>query len=212
MTDEQKDDDVILNEAERSEESPDQSVIATRLGGEESLNVGEQQKSKKGFFHKQSCKDCEKHTQEADEHKTNWQRALADYKNLQRETSERRAEWAQMSERQILEEFIPVYDNFKKAFAVSLPLGEGETKRGSDVWENWKNGIGYIMKQFGEVLKAHNVEEIKTVGEKFDPRFHETVAEEEADQVPGTILREVDGGYKMGERVIKAAKVIISKS
>ena len=68
------------------------------------------------------------------------------------------------------------------------------------------------MKQFGDVLKAHNVEDIKTVGEKFDPKFHESVGEEGAEgQEAGAIVREVDGGYVMGGSVIKVAKVIIAK-
>ena len=55
---------------------------------------------------------------------------MADYDNLKKETEARRAEWAKYSEQQILEEFIPVYDNMKKALAVSLPLPEGEQAEG----------------------------------------------------------------------------------
>ncbi|MBI5729008.1 MAG: nucleotide exchange factor GrpE [Candidatus Magasanikbacteria bacterium] len=140
------------------------------------------------------------------EYKLGWQRAVADYQNLQKETAARRAEWAQMSEQQILEDFIPVYDNFKKAFAHHHDVT-------SDMRQlrNWIDGISHIMKQFGEVLKAHNVQEIKALGEKFDPKFHETVGEEKAEKEAGLILREVDGGYIMGGRVIKVAKVIIAK-
>jgi len=163
-------------------------------------------KPKKSFF-KKSNQDCEKYIKEIEEFKNNWQRALADYKNLQRETSERRGEWARMSEQQILEDFIPVYDNFKKAFSHHPELSEDQKQM-----KNWTDGIGYIMKQFWDILKAHSVEEIKTVGEKFDPRFHEAAGEEAVEgKEPGTILKEVDGGYKMGDKVIKPAKVIISK-
>lgn len=208
MTDEQKQDNqaiVIPSAADGViDGSPDHDIIASKIKQFHGKADG-----KKGFFHKHLCKDCENHKQEAEANKTNWQRALADYKNLQREIGARRAEWAQMSEQQILEEFIPVYDNFKKAFShlSELKVDNAEYKQ----IKNWTDGIGYIMKQFGEVLKARGVEEIKTVGEKFDPKFHETVGEEEADQASGTVLREVDGGYKMGKRVFKAAKVVITK-
>ncbi len=140
-----------------------------------------------------------------EEYKFGWQRAVADYKNLQKETSERRQLLLEMSEQQILEEFIPVYDNFKKAFTHKE---QGERNKEQD---NWVTGIGYIMKQFGDILKQHKVEEVKTVGKKFDPKFHEAAGEEFADGEPGVILREVGGGYTMSGRVIKAAKVIISK-
>jgi len=167
-------------------------------------------KQKKGLFGAKKCKDCEKMKQECAEYKAGWQRALADYKNLQKETTARMGEWAQMSGRLILEEFIPVYDNFKKAFNhhPDLQADNEEHKQ----MKNWTEGIGYIMKQFGEVMKEHNVEEIKTVGEKFNPEYHESVGEEAVEEKePGTILKETDGGYKMGEKVIKAAKVIINK-
>ncbi len=146
---------------------------------------------------------------ECAEYKLGWQRALADYKNLQNETARQRSEWATFSEQQILEEFIPVYDNFKKAFAHNPAVpGDEEGKK----MQNWINGIGFIMKQFVEILKTHQVEEIKTVGEKFDPAKHEAVGDEPADgHEPGIIIRETDGGYVLGGRVIKVAKVIISK-
>jgi molecular chaperone GrpE len=142
---------------------------------------------------------------EAEEYKANWQRALADYRNLQKETAAMRSQWAQMSEEQILQNFIPVYENFKKAFNANLSAD------GDKQWQNWKQGIEYIMKQFGDVLKSYNVSEIKTVGEKFDPRLHEAISEEEVEGESGVILKEVDGGYKHGEKVMRPARVIISK-
>lgn len=152
---------------------------------------------------------------ECAEYKQGWQRALADYQNLQKETMARRAELVQMSEQQILEEFIPVYDHLKLAFRL-------QTSDFSPAQQKWADGIGYIMKQFNEVLKAHGVEEIKTVGEKFDALWHEAVGEEalepesQGDSVQGKfesgiIVKEIEGGYKMGGRVIKPAKVIITK-
>ncbi len=143
-------------------------------------------------------------TKERDDFKISWQRALADYQNLLKETAARRSEMAMMSEQQIVEEFIPVYDNFKKAFAIPPGTEDNQVK-------NWVMGIGYIMKQFGEVLKAHNVMEIKTVGEVFNPIFHETVGEEESEKPSGTVLKEAEGGYLMGNRVIKPAKVVVAK-
>ena len=137
-----------------------------------------------------------------DEYKEKWQRALADYQNLLKETARQREAWATMSERGLLEEFLPVYSNFKKAFSV---------QRSGNSDDSWAKGIGFIMKQFGDVLKAHGIEEIKTVGEMFDAVRHEAVGEEESDQPEHTIIREVESGYTMNDQVIKVAKVIVSK-
>jgi len=206
MTDENKieEDVVIPTEGEaRVEESlkADPSVIAS----EAKQSPDKQNKAglKQGFFKKKECKDCEKTKAEAEEYKLGWQRALADYKNLQREIATRSSEWAQHSERQILEEFIPVYDHLK------LAINNEQLASNKDPW---LEGVRYVAKQFADILKSHSVEEIKTVGEKLDTRYHEAVGEEEVeDKESGMIIKETDGGYKMGERVIKPAKVIISK-
>lgn len=150
---------------------------------------------------------------EKDQAEAGWKRAVADYQNLQKEISEQKREWAIMSERQILEEFIPVYDNFKKAFAHEIVAGENDDPELTKKWSGWKKGIEYIMKQFGDVLKNHQIEEIKTVGEMFDPSLHEIVGEEEVGGMKAhQIIREVDGGYKLGSRVIKVAKVVVASS
>jgi len=164
---------------------------------------------KKSFFNK-NCKNCEDNNDKAQEYKKDWQRALADYKNLQKEISDRRSEWAQLSEAQILEDFIPVYDNFKSAFA-HHPVLSPDNEEHKHI-KAWIDGIGYIMKQFGDVLKGRGLQEIKTVGEKFDPKLHEAMGEEEvADKEVGVIVKELVGGYKMKDKVVKVAKVIISK-
>ena len=154
------------------------------------------------------CANCASlHTRCADS-EAKWLRAQADYQNLQKETAQRRSEWAAMSELQILQEFIPLYDHLKMAFA-HQPASAESTKN----WNNWASGIGLIMKQFGDVLRAHGIEEIKTVGEIFDPTRHETVGEEESGEYPAhTVVREVDGGYVMKGKVVKVAKVVVVKA
>lgn len=149
---------------------------------------------------------CSQIKLEREEYKQNWQRALADYQNLQKEVASRRTELVSMSEQQILEEFIPVYDNFKSAFRSKDNLEWSKEQN------NWVTGIQYIMKQFGDVLKAHNIEEIKTTGEKFNPKMHEAVGEEESKEFESeSIIRELQSGYVMGGRVVKTAKVILAK-
>lgn len=192
-----------------TDESNQPPVIPTEPEGraEESLKdqKTEAEHQHKGLFH-HGCKNCDKHKKDSDEHFNNWRRALADYDNLKKETASRRAEWAQYSEQQILEEFIPVYEHLKLAL------------QGANESNSWLEGVKYVLKQFSDIFKAHGVEEIKTVGEKFDPNLHEAVGHksEPDGSIHGKpesdiIVKEIAGGYKMGERVIRAAKVIIAK-
>jgi len=140
------------------------------------------------------------------EYKIGWQRAQADYQNFKKETEEKRGELMKWCQVQVLEEVIPVYDNFKKANAHKP---ESDDK----LWKNWAQGIDFIMKQFADILANHKIEEIKTVEEQFNIEQHEAVGEEESDDhEENVIIREVDAGYLIDGKVIKPAKVIIAKA
>ncbi|MCF6276698.1 MAG: nucleotide exchange factor GrpE [Candidatus Magasanikbacteria bacterium] len=133
-------------------------------------------------------------------------RAQADYQNLQKEVSEQRIVWAKMSKVQVIEDFLPVFDNFTTAFAHKDNLPEDKN------WESWSKGIGFIMKQFEDILTQNGIEVIKTVGEDFNPEFHEAVSEEDSEEFEsGKILKEVGVGYKVGDKVLKVARVIVNK-
>lgn len=191
------DDKKNLDEKGEAENNPEQ--VEVNEGKEKVENAKDEPKEKKKSFFSHDCKKCEETKKESEEYKAGWQRALADYKNLQKEISERRAEWVQMSEQQILEEFIPVYDHLKMSV-----MGVEEVSP-------WVNGVKHVLRQFAEILKSHGVEEIKTVGEKFDPTKHEAVSEEVGEGESGIITKEVSSGYVMGGRTIKAAKVVVNK-
>lgn len=160
----------------------------------------------------QRQRDCS--TVKAGEYLNNWKRALADYDNLKKEVAKEREEIGRFAQAMAAMRFVEVYENLKKAFRVdnmNVPTAVEAAKDTNEQWEAWKQGIEHIIKQFVDVLKQMGIEEIKTVGEKFNPVWHEAVGEETAEgSEAGTIVREVEGGYKMGEKVLKAAKVIVT--
>lgn len=195
----------------------DQNMDEINDFNDEELAKEAQVKKKPGFFSKK-CSNCEKVETEREEYKAGWQRAQADYQNLQREVERQKTDWALWSELRILEEFIPVYEHFKKAFYHADNVVNGGNDEANTLaeamekhWLNWKKGIEYIMKQFGDILKAHGVEEIKTVGEAFDPVKHEAIGEEESSTAPEhQIVREIEGGYMLKGKVIRVAKVVVA--
>lgn len=147
-------------------------------------------------------------TRECEEYRLGWQRAMADYQNLKKEVDNQRSAMFLLSEERMLEEVLPVYDNFKKAFAHHPELDT--TLEVHKKIQSWIDGIGFIKKQFEDVLKSHGVVEIVIDG-VFDPLLHEAVGEEESDMDEGMIVREVESGYLLKDKVIKVAKVIVSK-
>ncbi|MBF8280271.1 MAG: grpE [Candidatus Magasanikbacteria bacterium] len=134
-----------------------------------------------------------------------WKRAKADYENLLKEVTNERLQMGAFALAKVVEEFLPVYDHLKMAIKAA-PTGDGEALK------NWRDGITHIASEFAEVLKRLGVQEIIAAGEKFDPAIHETVGESAAGGVEaGTVIRELESGYRVNNRVIKPAKVIIAK-
>lgn len=137
---------------------------------------------------------------QAEEYLNGWKRAKADYLNLKKENETASAELAQFVAGGMLIKFLPVYDGLKKACAME------------NSGDKWAEGILNIKKQFEEVFKKFGVEEIKSVGEKFNPEFHEAISREKKDGTESdTVISEVSGGYTMNGKTIIAAKVIVSE-
>jgi len=124
-------------------------------------------------------------------------RALADYQNLLKQTAREKSEFAKYALTDFLHNVLPVYDHLKMALSGLRP---------EDDKSPWVEGVKHVLKQFRQVLAEHGIEEISTVGEKFD---HETM---EAIQGEGeTVAQEVMPGYRLNGKVIRHAKVIVEE-
>jgi len=132
-----------------------------------------------------------------------WQRAQADYSNLVKEQDRRNKEIVEWANTMFMAEVLPVYNHFKLALK-HIPESAKQ--------ESWLKGIEMIQKQFQDFLKKYQIEEIKTVGEKFDPNRHEALTHEERDGFEAdTVFEEVQPGYLVGDKVLMPAKVKVAK-
>jgi len=122
-------------------------------------------------------------------------RALADYQNLLKQSAKDREEFVRYAIGDFLQDILPVYDHLKMSIN---GLKEEELKN------PWVEGVKYVLKQFKDVLETKGIEEIKTVGEKFN---HETM--EALDGTGDIVKQEVMTGYKLNGKVIRHAKVIV---
>ncbi|MBN1326101.1 nucleotide exchange factor GrpE [Candidatus Falkowbacteria bacterium] len=147
-------------------------------------------------------KQIEDLKKQCDEYLNGWKRAKADYINFKKETEEKQKEIIDFANSVIVVKMIPIYDNLKKALS-SIPV---------DKKDNWVEGIVQIKKQFEDFLKANGIEEIKTIGEKFDPEFHEAVSKEKKEGFEsGIIISEANPGYLIKGKVLIPAKVIVAE-
>jgi molecular chaperone GrpE len=130
-------------------------------------------------------------------------RTAADFDNFRKRTR-REVEDAQKRGREgAIKELLPVFDNLERA-AVHAE-GQGEAKAVAD-------GLRIVLKQFLDTLERMGVKRVVAVGQPFDPSVHEAIQQlESAEHPAGVIMAEVQPGYALGDRLIRAAMVVVSK-
>ena len=139
---------------------------------------------------------------EAEDYKERWIRVSADFQNFRKRVMQERVEAYNKGKEDAVLAVLPVLDNMERALS-SLT----ET---SDL-NAFKRGLELIVKLFQEALRRLDVEPIRTEGQKFDPYYHEAFERVEREDVEeGLIVGEVERGYKMGDKVIRPAKVYVA--
>lgn len=130
------------------------------------------------------------------------QRERADVMNIRRRHDEQMAGLKSIVKTQVVEELLPVIDNFERALK-HVPK-ELETN-------DYIKGVQGVVKQFESTLAAMGVTRIKTVGEHFDPHLHEAVGVEEGGGDQEIISEELQAGYQLGDQVIRHAMVKVRR-
>jgi molecular chaperone GrpE len=130
-----------------------------------------------------------------------YQRLAADFENYKRRTRQDLADRTQYANEELLRKLLPILDNLRRAME-HAPEG---------VDRNWFDGLRMVMRQFEDTLQAQGVSTIPAVGEKFDPSKHEAIASEESDEhEEGTIVEEMQPGYRLHERVLRPTLVKVA--
>ena len=132
--------------------------------------------------------------------KDKWQRALADYQNLERRTQTEISQRVSEKTINLLLNFLNIYEDFLRA-ENSLSKEKINT-----------DGIQAVIKNMESLLSENNIKPINAIGEIFDPQIHEAVSIVEDNSLDdGTITQEVSKGYISGKAILKPSKVIVSK-
>ncbi|CAN5119287.1 nucleotide exchange factor GrpE [soil metagenome] len=136
-------------------------------------------------------------------------RRQTDFDNYKNRTERERNETFRKQLGNLAEQMLPVLDNLNRA------LDSAEHFSGKDLpdFQKFCDGIGLVNQQLNEVLAGMGVQPIASVGEHFDPHFHEAVATEENENFPPhTITAELLRGYRIDDKIIRPAMVKVSKS
>lgn len=128
-----------------------------------------------------------------------WQRCQADFDNYRKRTETQKLEMLELQKAEFLTKITPVLDNFRRAF------------EHLDVNDPKIAGIRQIEKQLEDILAAEGLIKIDTNG-KFDPALHEAISYEPNKKIPiDNVIAELESGWKFGDKIIKPAKVRVSK-
>lgn len=149
--------------------------------------------------------ELDKQTKEAAEYKDKYLRALAESENARKRLMREKQEIIQYATQNLIAEFLHPIDHLENA----LRFTEGM----SDEVKHWAFGFQMILSQFKDVLANNGITPIEAKGKVFDPHLHEAVEMVETDETPpGVVMEEFIKGYKMGDRVIRAARVKVAKA
>ncbi|MNB68325.1 heat shock protein GrpE [compost metagenome] len=138
----------------------------------------------------------------ADEYQARVLRVQADYDNFRRRTLKEKEDLAQYATSKLVTELLPVLDNFERALATAPGGEEGDA---------FTKGVNMIFRQLEGALKSEGLTPMETVGQPFNPEFHQAIMQVESDEhEEGIVTEEVQKGYMLKSKVLRPAMVKVS--
>ncbi|TAL06636.1 MAG: nucleotide exchange factor GrpE [Verrucomicrobia bacterium] len=153
----------------------------------------------------QELDDLKSRAAKADENWDRFLRTTADFENFKKRAARERQDAVKFANEGLLQKIIPVLDNFEMALgaAQNSPAASGQSLQA---------GIAMIQQQLKNALVEAGLEEVDATGKPFDPNLHEAVSQQEsADAAEGSVVQQLRKGYKLRERLLRPATVIVAK-
>jgi len=131
-------------------------------------------------------------------------RTAADYDNYRKRTRKEVEDVSRRGKEDVIRELLPVFDNLERAIGAA----EGATDIKAVV-----EGVAMVLKMFEDISGRLGLQRVQTLGQRFDPNLHDALQQEEsATAEPGTVIKELVPGYRMGDRLLRAAMVVVAKA
>lgn len=173
---------------------------ATDANGSDTSN-GEDKAAPSG---EQAVDPLEAARAEAKKNLDGWKRSAADFDNFRKRTRREIEDTRKAGREDLLKDFLPVFDNLERAIT--------SAQRATEL-KPVLDGLAMVLKQYIDTLGRSGITKVPGVGSTFDPMVHEAIQQVESDEhPPGTIVAEVQPGYLNGERLVRAAMVVVAKA
>lgn len=127
-----------------------------------------------------------------------WQRAQADFINYKKRSEREKADLGKYANCELMLKLLPALDDLERALA-AIPARQAKL--------SWVEGVRLIERKLRTILKGVGLSQIKALGEPFDPHFHEAVMQGEGKE--GVVVKEIQKGYRLHDRVIRPSKVVV---
>jgi len=141
----------------------------------------------------------------ADEHWDRLLRTTADFDNFKKRAARERTEAVQFANSSLLQKLLPVLDSFEMALAATQTAKDAQSA-------SLQKGIAMVQSQLKSILNESGLEEIDATGKVFDPTQHEAVSQQDTADVPdGSVVQQIRKGYKLRERLLRPAAVVVAR-
>ncbi len=189
----------IVNDEEPIVENSEEPVVAGANGGEEQTDGAETAVAAEPTLEEQLAAAQAEAAQNLD----GWMRVQAEFANARKRMDKQRLEIQQRATADMAAKLLPVVDDFERAL---------ETVPEAISADGWFEGIQLVYRKMTNILEGMNVKVIEAVGQPFDPNHHEAIMQEASDEhESGTVTRELQKGYMLGDRVIRPSLVYVAE-
>ena len=149
--------------------------------------------------------ELKERAEKANEHWERLVRTSADFDNFKKRAAREKQDAIRYANEALLEKLVPVLDNFDAALSAAQANSAGAA-------QSLQTGVAMIFQQLKKVLTESGLEEVDAAGQKFDPNLHEAVSQQEsADVSEGEVLQQLRKGYKLRDRLLRPATVVVAK-
>lgn len=190
-------------QAPKNEETITEDVLQEEAATDETVVESVEAAAPEAAAEEQAVDEEEMLREELEVERNKYLRLMADFDNYKRRAVKDRQEAEKFRAQSVLVDLLPVLDNFERALAMGT---------GSEESSSLLKGVEMVQKSLLEAVKREGLEEIKSVGEAFDPNVHQAVMQEKDDSAEaGSVLMELQKGYTLKGRVLRPAMVKVNE-
>ncbi len=182
--------------------TPEEEIVME--GGAAREEVAEAAETEEAEVVDHGASELEAAKRQAEEHYQRYLRTQADFDNFRRRARAEKEEFAKYASQKLIEELLPIVDNFDRAMAAS--------REQRDI-ESLAKGVEMIQRQLFAVLENEGLKPIEAIGQPFNPELHEAIMQVPAEEggASGIVAEELRKGYMLKEKVIRPAMVKVTE-